>query len=149
MSTATDTRARQAPSGPQQLSLREWPDVVRRSVKQFVADDCMGLAQKVAFSALLAFLPYVILLIRLLGLFGTGAFDSVEAIRNISIRARVHDRLLELVDLRQMDAVALEKDPKKEEELRNKTIQAIQRLLEEEAREVREGGAAEEVSSGQ
>lgn len=56
--------------------------------------------------------------------------------RNISIRSRVHDRLLELVDLRQMDAVALEKDPKKKEELRNKTIQAIQRLLEEEAREV-------------
>ncbi|MDB5038729.1 MAG: Flp pilus assembly protein TadA [Bacteriovoracaceae bacterium] len=56
--------------------------------------------------------------------------------RNIAIRARVHDRLLELVDLRQMDAVALEKDPKKKEELRNKTIQAIQRLLEEEAREI-------------
>jgi pilus assembly protein CpaF len=56
--------------------------------------------------------------------------------RNISIRARVHERLLELVDLRQMDAVALERDPKKKEELKNKTIQAIQRLLEEEAREI-------------
>lgn len=56
--------------------------------------------------------------------------------RNVSIRARVHERLLELVDLKQMDAVALEKDPKKKEELRNKTIQAIQRLLEEEAREI-------------
>jgi len=51
---------------------------VRRTVKQFMADDCMGLAQQVAFSALLAFLPSVILLIGLLGLFGTGAFDSVE-----------------------------------------------------------------------
>jgi membrane protein len=46
-------------------------------VKQFLEDDCMGLAQQVAFSALLAFLPTVILLIGLLGLFGTGAFDSL------------------------------------------------------------------------
>ncbi len=56
--------------------------------------------------------------------------------RNIAIRARVHERLLELVDLREMDAVALEKDPRKKEELRNKTVQAIQRLMEEEAKEL-------------
>jgi membrane protein len=49
-----------------------------RAGKQFVADDCMGLAQQVAFSALLAFLPTVVLLIGLLGLFGTGAFNEVE-----------------------------------------------------------------------
>ena len=49
-----------------------------RAGKQFIADDCMGLAQQVAFSALLAFLPTVVLLIGLLGLFGTGAFNEVE-----------------------------------------------------------------------
>ena len=49
-----------------------------RAGKQFVADDCMGLAQQVAFSSLLAFLPTVVLLIGLLGLFGTGAFNEVE-----------------------------------------------------------------------
>jgi len=49
-----------------------------RAGKQFVADDCMGLAQQVAFSSLLAFLPTVVLLIGLLGLFGTGVFDEVE-----------------------------------------------------------------------
>ena len=38
----------------------------------------MGLGQQVAFSSLFAFLPTVILLIGLLGLFGTGAFDSLE-----------------------------------------------------------------------
>lgn len=58
--------------------------------------------------------------------------------RNLSIRARVHDRLLELVDLRQMDPIALEKDPKKKEELRNQTVQAVHQLLEEEAREVQD-----------
>ena len=56
--------------------------------------------------------------------------------RNLSIRLRIHDRLLELVDLRELDPVALEKDPKKKEDLRNKTTQAIQRLLEEEAKEL-------------
>jgi membrane protein len=53
-------------------------DVVKRAGKQFMTDDCMGLAQQVAFSSLLAFLPTVVLLIGLLGLFGTGAFDEVE-----------------------------------------------------------------------
>jgi membrane protein len=49
-----------------------------RAGKQFIADDCMGLAQQVAFSSLLAFLPTVVLLIGLLGLFGAGAFNEVE-----------------------------------------------------------------------
>ncbi len=50
----------------------------KRTGKQFMADDCMGLGQQVAFSSLLAFLPTVILLIGLLGLFGDRAFDSLE-----------------------------------------------------------------------
>ncbi|MDQ2910684.1 MAG: YihY/virulence factor BrkB family protein [Actinomycetota bacterium] len=53
-------------------------DVFKRTGKQFLADDCMGLAQQVAYSSLLAFLPTVILLIGLLGLLGSGAFDSLE-----------------------------------------------------------------------
>ena len=100
MSTATDTGARQAPSGPQQLSLREWPDVVRRTVKQFMADDCMGLAQQVAFSALLAFLPSVILLIGLLGLFGTGAFNSVERF----VGSVAPHGVISMIDLARKDA---------------------------------------------
>jgi membrane protein len=78
LSTATETGTRRAPSGRHHLSLREWLDVFRHTFKRFVADDCTGLAQQVAFSALLAFLPSVILLIGLLGLFGSGTFDSVE-----------------------------------------------------------------------
>jgi membrane protein len=39
----------------------------------------MGLAQQVAYSSLLAFLPTVILAIGLLGLFGNGAFDSLKS----------------------------------------------------------------------
>ena len=74
MSTATSN----APTSPLQLSRREWLDVLKRTGKQFMADDCMGLAQQVAFSSLLAFLPTVILAIGLLGLFGPSAFDSLE-----------------------------------------------------------------------
>ncbi len=47
-----------------------------RSAKEFIADDCMGLAQQVAFSSLLAFLPAVVVLVGLLGLFG--AFDELQ-----------------------------------------------------------------------
>jgi len=75
LSTATEGRA---PSSPLQLSWGEWLDVFKRTGKQFMADDCMGLGQQVAFSSLFAFLPTVILLIGLLGLFGAGAFDSLE-----------------------------------------------------------------------
>jgi len=81
LSTATEptkSGVGRVPAGPLQLSLREWLDVLKRAGKQFLKDDCMGLAQQVAYSALLAFLPSVILLIGLLGLFGPGAFNSVE-----------------------------------------------------------------------
>jgi membrane protein len=78
LSTATDAERGSAPSTPLQLSWREWLDVFKRAGKQFMADDCMGLAQQVAYSSLLAFLPTVILLIGLLGLFGTGAFEALE-----------------------------------------------------------------------
>ena len=78
MSTATETGRGRAPASPLQLSWHEWLDVFKRAGKQFLADDCMGLAQQVAFSSLLAFLPTVILLIGLLGLFGNGAFNSLE-----------------------------------------------------------------------
>ena len=78
MSTATETGRGRAPASPLQLSWHEWLDAFKRAGKQFLADDCMGLAQQVAFSSLLAFLPTVILLIGLLGLFGNGAFNSLE-----------------------------------------------------------------------
>jgi membrane protein len=78
LSTATESRTGRAPSGPLKLSWREWLAVGKRAGKEFMADDCMGLAQQVAYSSLLAFLPTVILLIGLLGLLGSGAFESLE-----------------------------------------------------------------------
>ena len=80
LSTAAD-RAGDAdvgpfPSGPHRLTAREWLAALKRTAKQFLADDCMGLSQQIAFSALLAFFPGVILLVGLLGLIG--AYDDLK-----------------------------------------------------------------------
>jgi len=70
LSTAADAGpdVGHVPPGPHRLSAREWLDVFKRTAKQFMADDCLGLGQQVAFSSLLAFFPSVILLVGLLGL---------------------------------------------------------------------------------
>ena len=72
----------------------------KRAGKQFLADDCMGLAQQVAFSSLLAFLPTVALLIGLLGLFGTSAFNSLEHFAS-SVAPK---GVLDMIDLAKEDA---------------------------------------------
>ena len=56
--------------------MREWIQALKRTAKQFIADDCMGLSQQVAFSSLLAFFPSVILLVGLLGLIG--AYEELK-----------------------------------------------------------------------
>jgi len=79
LSTATTEAARRRePRDPTRLTWSEWPAVFKHAAKRFVKDDCTGLSQQVAFGALLAFLPTVILLIGLLGLLGSGVFDSLE-----------------------------------------------------------------------
>jgi membrane protein len=64
------------PSGPERLGVREWFDVFKRAFQQFIRDDCMGLANQIAFGALLAFFPAVILLVGVIGLIG--AYDELE-----------------------------------------------------------------------
>ena len=100
MSTATETDEGRAPSSPLQLSWREWIAVFKRTGKQFMADDCMGLGQQVAFSSLFAFLPTVILLIGLLGLFGDRAFDSLEQF----VGSVAPHGVLDMIDLAKQDA---------------------------------------------
>ena len=80
MSTAADPASEaevgHVPSGPHRLSAREWLAALKRTTKQFLADDCMGLSQQVAFGSLLAFFPSVILLVGLLGLIG--AYEDLK-----------------------------------------------------------------------
>ena len=100
MSTATETDEGRAPSSPLQLSWREWIAVFKRTGKQFMADDCMGLGQQVAFSSLFAFLPTVILAIGLLGLFGDSAFNSLEQF----VGSVAPHGVLDMIDLAKQDA---------------------------------------------
>src|SRR6185503_16991813 len=57
---------------------REWLAACKRTAKQFLDDDCMGLSQQVAFSAVLAFFPAAAALLGLLGLLGL--FGEVESL---------------------------------------------------------------------
>ena len=52
------------------MSLSDWLAVFKSSGKEFLADDCMGLSQQVAYSSLLAFFPAMIFLIAFLDLIG-------------------------------------------------------------------------------
>ena len=80
MSTATDRSpdadVGHVPEGPQRLGLGDWKDALKRTFKEFMGDDCMGLAQQIAYSSLLAFFPAVAFLVGALGLFGL--FDDVK-----------------------------------------------------------------------
>lgn len=79
MSTATDSPADvgRVPPSPRKLTFGEWKQAFKRAVKEFMADDCTGLSQQVAFGALLAFFPALILLIGLLGLFGEETYNAI------------------------------------------------------------------------
>jgi membrane protein len=82
LSTATSRHAEvgHVPAGPQRLSLSEWFAAFKGAGKEFMADDCMGLAQQVAYSSLLAFFPAVVLLVGLLDL--VGAYDELQDFLN-------------------------------------------------------------------
>jgi membrane protein len=84
LSTAAETekssRVGSVPAGPERLSAREWLEVLKRTGREFMADDCMGLSQQVAYSSLLAFFPAVVFLVGLLGLIG--AYDTLQDFLN-------------------------------------------------------------------
>lgn len=94
MSTATEPRVGHVPSGPHRLALREWVAVFKRTFKQFLADDCMGLSQQVAYSSLLAFFPAVVFLIGLLDLLG--AYDTLQDFLNPVAPGAVTDLIEQL-----------------------------------------------------
>jgi membrane protein len=65
------------PPKPTRLSRGEWVTVFKRTFAQFMADDCMGLAQQVAYSSLLAFFPAVVALVGFLDLIN--AYDALDS----------------------------------------------------------------------
>ena len=83
MSTATEQRAPvgRTPSSPERLSRGDWLAALKRASKQFLRDDCTGLAQQIAYSSLLAFFPAVAFLVGALGLFNL--FDDLERLLDL------------------------------------------------------------------
>jgi membrane protein len=77
LSTATEQQAQvgRPPRSPERLSWSEWLAAVKRSFKEFLADDCMGLSQQIAYSSLLAFFPAVAFLVGALSIFDL--YDNV------------------------------------------------------------------------
>lgn len=76
MTAADGPNVGRAPEGPQRLSAAEWLSALKRSGKDFLGDDGMGLAQQVAYSSLLAFFPTLIFVV---GLFGVlGIYDTLR-----------------------------------------------------------------------
>jgi len=80
LSTATEPAAQvgRAPRGPERLSRAEWTAALKRSFREFMADDAMGLAQQIAYSSLLAFFPAMAFVVGALGLFDL--FDDVKSL---------------------------------------------------------------------
>ena len=94
MSTATDQpEIGRVPAGPHRLGFGEWVAVFKRAAKAFMADDCMGLAQQVAFSSILAFFPALIFLIGLLGLFGEDAYNALGDLLGRVAPSQVNDAI--------------------------------------------------------
>ena len=73
---AEQRRVGRVPRSPERLSRGEWLAALKRSFSEFMSDDCMGLAQQIAYSSLLAFFPAMAFLVGALGLFHL--FDDVE-----------------------------------------------------------------------
>jgi membrane protein len=80
-----------APDSPTRLSFGDWVAALKRSFKQFVADDCMGLAQQIAYSSLLAFFPAMIFLVGFFGLLGI--YDDLREFLGVIAPAAVLDAL--------------------------------------------------------
>jgi membrane protein len=92
LSTATERPGvGRAPAGPERLSAREWLRILKRAGRGFLADDCMGLAQQVAYSSLLAFFPAMIFLVGLIGLLGI--YDQLQELLGVVAPGAVLDAL--------------------------------------------------------
>ena len=76
------------------MSAGDWVAIFKRTFSEFMRDDCMGLAQQIAYSSLLAFFPGVVFLVGVLGLFG--AYEALQDFLNPVAPAAVTDLIQQL-----------------------------------------------------
>ena len=97
-SRADGARVGGLPSSPARLSLGDWRAAFANAFREFLADDCLGLAQQIAYSSLLAFFPAVVFLVGLLGL-----IDGYDTLRDFLAPIAPGD-VLETIDTLQRDS---------------------------------------------
>ena len=88
----SDASARPAPDAPgkptslRQITRRSWAYLLRRTVREFLNDDCYGHAAGLTYQAVLAVFPGLIALVSLLGVLGQGpqsARTILEIVRRL------------------------------------------------------------------
>lgn len=70
MTPTTDTRSDAGVDAPTKLTKPTWRYVGRRTVREFLADQCLDVAAALTFYGILAIFPALIALLSLVGLFG-------------------------------------------------------------------------------
>ncbi|MEO3749383.1 YihY/virulence factor BrkB family protein [Streptomyces sp. B6B3] len=69
--------ARPAPDGPTKLSGRSWKEVLKRTVKEYRADNLTDLAAALTYYGVLAIFPALLALTSILGLVGSSAINPL------------------------------------------------------------------------
>jgi membrane protein len=70
---SAEAHGRAAPKSPTKLSGRSWLGVLRRTVREFRADDLTDIAASLTYYGILAIFPAIIALVSILGLVGDSA----------------------------------------------------------------------------
>lgn len=79
---APDPEDARKPDGPTDLEKRSWKYVLRKTLREFGADQCTDIAASLTYYAVLALFPALIAIFSLLGVFGQGpaATDAILGI---------------------------------------------------------------------
>ena len=88
-----------APRGPTDLQGRSWLAVVKRTVKEFRADNLTDWAAALTYYGVLALFPALIALVSIVGLLGQSTIDSLKAnIEAIPAAGDAKDIILRTID---------------------------------------------------
>jgi membrane protein len=74
---ARHDRAHRAPDQPTKLPQRAWPGVLKRTLREYKADNLGDLAAALTYHGVLAIFPMLIVIVSLLGLFGHSVTHSL------------------------------------------------------------------------
>lgn len=80
--TAPDPDAPQKPDSPTDLQKPSWKYTLKKSINEFMRDQCLDLAAALTYFAVLSIFPALLALVSLLGVFGQGQ-QSVQYIMGI------------------------------------------------------------------